>query len=258
MPKKHPFTLIELLVVIAIIAILASMLLPALQRAKYKAKLILCTNNQRQLATGIQVYTTDFDTYYPSTGTIRSNGDPWDQAMANLSQGSNIRPLIRPYWASPDNKRTPIEVCPISSQLVEPKGDNVSSYLFYFNFSRTNYNAPLHSAAMLKAGDVFRVTAGNGWAVNTLISDVAADWRDRSSNHHEMSGYWGNPADNSKFTENWYFSQAFRTTLKVAPITANFAGQDGSVRLYRVPGLTTEGFQKIQRQVVPEDHIVED
>ena len=77
---QHGFTLIELLVVIAIIAILASMLLPALATAKAKTLGITCMNNSKQLALAWNMYATDNNEQIPP-----NNGN--DQGGFNTARG---------------------------------------------------------------------------------------------------------------------------------------------------------------------------
>ena len=64
--KVKAFTLVELLVVIAIIALLVSILLPALHKARRQAKLTICMSNLRQVVTGLLVYASENDGQFMS------------------------------------------------------------------------------------------------------------------------------------------------------------------------------------------------
>lgn len=79
--KTRKFTLIELLIVIAIIAILASMLLPALNKARESGKSVACISNLKQLGTAMISYTDDNNGTFPDGGTAASY-TCWDWKLA--------------------------------------------------------------------------------------------------------------------------------------------------------------------------------
>ena len=105
---SHSFTLIELLVSIAIIAILAAMLMPALELARKKARQTSCTSNLKQLTTGMVMYTNDSDGIYcpafyqPET---RPNQN-WDYSTD--ASGNFVPGILNPYVAGGGVKQCPV------------------------------------------------------------------------------------------------------------------------------------------------------
>ena len=137
-PRHPAFSLVELLVVIAVVAILLSILIPTLRKARQAASRVSCAHNLKQIGLGMTMYLSDNDSTYPcATDPVSEDPVYW------LWMGRGWRRWVKPYLGGSIDANNPsVLLCP------EDRADPMLFESTSYAYSMTFYHSPQQIDAM--------------------------------------------------------------------------------------------------------------
>lgn len=196
MPRPNAptgFTLVELLVVVSIIVVLLALLVPSLEKAIYRAELLLCAGNQRAVASAVHQYAFDHKRLYPYRNILDRQGGGQitpgllaNHIVDNSGRSYDIRPQLRGYIRINKQLNDPF-VLPVDLDYVEAVPSTIvsSSYGMYFGW--TFRHAARGGPGMNKLGDRW---TWDGRRHGLLLGDFELLWdpANISSGHPDVGG----------------------------------------------------------------------
>ena len=231
MRGRSNFTLIELLVVVAVIALLASLLLPALSKARQQAQTAVCASNLKQIGVGLHSYCDDFNSYLPEPREASSGNDyywwhdkvaPYAGAKTVLSRRNSSVPFTWNLPNSGGNMAATVFTCPTTLAVANPAKPGALGFVPEYvccSYGVTFQCSPLRYGTS---------TPQTAFCASVYPADVFDSLRITSNTMPSRSAYFlDSPIDNYSNSAVCYYYSSF---VKIRHgSSANFWMVDGHV-----------------------------